>query len=701
MTRMMTWITVSILSVLFLYTPYLRGLFFDSDMYLTEVIVALVFLACAIYRYTKKELVQHNSNIYLILFIVPFTYIISLTHSETFSGAIENVLRWITYSALFLMLLWMRNSSLGDKVVDKLLANMFHLTGTWIAFFSVFGSWGWFEFKDLLLDYRLTGTFQYANTFAAVICSFWLFALFTLTNKNSPLWRIVLFSLPLVAYGIGLFYSYSRGVFLVFPFVWLLGLLILKIREQLAYILFTAVSTVAALFVFKQMVSTAESEIHVGVIPFFVTTLITIIVNIIIHLLMKRVNGNNGFIKLEARKLVKFVLPGVFIVLVLLIMLDLKSQGLIYQQLPESMQARVSDISLETSSLLGRTNVYEDAFKVVSDTPLIGIGGDGWKVAYTRYQELPYFNNEVHNGYLEILVSTGWFGLITFVLVIGGLFLLIYRRLQITVQEDERLTIKAAVVAVLMLFIHGAIDFDFSYGTVWFMIIWLLALAVPTEPILKRKWHLTSIIEKAILGVVTVCVLFFGIFAARFLLAEKSVSALSSEMSIEDAQSVFERAVFFYPYKVEYHQQLADLYLTRYQNEKNDDWKTKAIEQISVIEELEPNNANALLAISKKFLVLGEWDKSFEYLDKTLKNDRFSSQAFDVLIQVKTQIAIQYNQAGNKEKAIKYAKQALEHYKQYELLFDHYKEQSIPDKRNLELNEQTHLFIEQAKTIIG
>ena len=73
---------------------------------------------------------------------------------------------------------------------------------------------------------------------------------------------------------------------------------------------------------------------------------------------------------------------------------------------------RIKSIDFKERNVLERFYFYEDALKIFKTSPLIGLGSGGWKNVYFQYQNHPYFTKEVHNHYLDVLVSTGFLGFI-------------------------------------------------------------------------------------------------------------------------------------------------------------------------------------------------------------------------------------------------------------------------------------------------
>ncbi|MED1916035.1 hypothetical protein P4V64_11995, partial [Bacillus thuringiensis] len=112
---------------------------------------------------------------YLLVISIPLSQILSFIGSETLSGSLDNMIKWFTYAAFFILLNHIKQSDSSRKL-ERMLPVVFQITGIWISFFAIFGLGSWVEYEDIFLGNRLSGTFQYPNTFAAVISAFWLFS---------------------------------------------------------------------------------------------------------------------------------------------------------------------------------------------------------------------------------------------------------------------------------------------------------------------------------------------------------------------------------------------------------------------------------------------------------------------------------------------------------------------------------------------
>ena len=114
----------------------------------------------------KKE--TYSLKAVMIVILLPISYLVSLPTAESPRGAMDSLIKGLTYSSFFLLLYWV---SFNPKI-KKWLSPIFILTGTWISLFMLGIFYGFYDFHDAILNDRFAGVFQYPNTFAMVMVPF-------------------------------------------------------------------------------------------------------------------------------------------------------------------------------------------------------------------------------------------------------------------------------------------------------------------------------------------------------------------------------------------------------------------------------------------------------------------------------------------------------------------------------------------------
>ncbi|HEY0829080.1 MAG TPA: hypothetical protein VGE40_13355, partial [Bacilli bacterium] len=248
---------------------YTSGLFFDGDFYRFHILLYAVTFAAIMYLMIQKKAV-FPSGIWLP-FIMCLVYILPLWLSAaSIKGTMEQIMRWTSYGC-FLLLIY---HYARERLRRQFLHYAFQGIGLLIVFAAFGGLYGLIDFKDIvqymkderlsILGLRLAGFFQYANTFAVVIAAFLLYHLMVLikesgkTSRNGALQNgvsLAFAAFPLVAYGTALLLTESRGAWLMLGVAWVLGLFLIKWRQQVDYILLSIVTGAASLLVYRNLVS--------------------------------------------------------------------------------------------------------------------------------------------------------------------------------------------------------------------------------------------------------------------------------------------------------------------------------------------------------------------------------------------------------------------------------------------------------------
>lgn len=118
-----------------------------------------------------------------------------------------------------------------------------------------------------------------------------------------------------------------------------------------------------------------------------------------------------------------------------------------------------------SSTVAARGLMYRDALRLAGEAPWLGQGGGTWRNLYLAVQSRPYVGSQVHSGYLDLLLNVGSLGLaaVLLLLVAAGW----------SIRKAPRW-----LAPFLVLVLHSAVDFDWSYGLIWLMMLWLPAMAV-------------------------------------------------------------------------------------------------------------------------------------------------------------------------------------------------------------------------------
>ncbi|WP_052414742.1 O-antigen ligase family protein [Paenibacillus sp. FSL R5-0345] len=119
-----------------------------------------------------------------------------------------------------------------------------------------------------------------------------------------------------------------------------------------------------------------------------------------------------------------------------------------------------------SSTVSARSLFYRDAWRLAAEAPWLGRGGETWRSSYLAAQSRPYVGSQVHSGYLDILLNLGFVGLAAILLMLLAAGWLLAK------------SVPRLLPPFLVIVLHSAVDFDWSYGLIWLLLFWLPALAL-------------------------------------------------------------------------------------------------------------------------------------------------------------------------------------------------------------------------------
>jgi tetratricopeptide (TPR) repeat protein len=608
----MHWFTFIVLSIIFIVSPYSKGLYFMADFYGVSLIIVILSVIVLLRIFLYKE--PWNVKMMAIVFLLPLSYILPLPISVSVQEAGETAIRWITYAVFFFILYW----ATTKEEIRKWMPIVFQITGVWISIYMLFVSLGWLSSKGLYVSERFAGVLQYPNTYAMITGVFYLFSLVMMTQLQWTWRRLTIYSLPLITFLVCFIQTYSRGMLLVLPVAWFAGLLLLSARKQVEYILFSFISIGFSLSILQVNPSST------GTFVFLLLSLSSL--NLALVFIIKKYSYMVRILKLETwflGKWLRFLIPLIITFISLLALLDLKNQGLIYRSLPTEFQDRISSISLQASTAKERFIFLEDAFQISQESPLIGHGGGSWKTLYKTFQQGPYLSNKIHNGYMEWLVDTGWIGLILFIFVFG---FYLYQ-IVLAILKDKETTVRLAVIpGLLIVFAHSFIDFNFSYGTVWLIVFWLLAMGLSRgEGIINHGG--TLVLTKISLVILAGSILMNGFFSYKYLQAAKYFHKAKGAETVESKRGLLEQAVNLYPQNTTYLSNLIDMELKLGKNKQED--KAQLIARVDQLVDAAPRNSNIILKAALVSEEIGESEQAFDLYQRALELDHFNSKIYE------------------------------------------------------------------------
>lgn len=115
----------------------------------------------------------------------------------------------------------------------------------------------------------------------------------------------------------------------------------------------------------------------------------------------------------------------------------------------------------------GRTLLWRDSMKMVTEYAVVGCGPEGFRKAFLPYkstslaQDAPSTNNESsHNSYIDAALSYGLPGAILYVAIIVSSFSLLLRARRRATENDTRIILESLVSSLAAVVVHNLFIFD-------------------------------------------------------------------------------------------------------------------------------------------------------------------------------------------------------------------------------------------------
>ena len=678
----MQWFIFTCLTILFIVTPFQKGLYFTAQSYGVYFIILALSLSLMIRHFIIQK--EYSLKSVIVVILIPISYLISFISAESPRGAMDSWIRWLAYTAFFLLLYWVSQNA----KIKKWLMPAFYITGYALSFFMLFVSFGWIDFHHGILSGRFAGTFQYPNTFAMVMGAYYLLGLVLLTEKGKSHSYYLFYAIPLVNFMFCFIGAFSRGMVLILPVIWFIGLCLLPTKRQIEYVLYTIITTGCALLASQ----------WTGIQFFVVFLLLSVgLILVVKDLLSRKLQWKGIFDK----KILRFVFPILIVFVTILAILDLVFKGLGYRMLPTALQGKIDGISLQAATAQERLMFYQDALKMSLDSPIIGFGGEGWATVYRMYQQTPYLSNKIHNGYLEILIDTGWLGLLLFFLVFGYFF---YVMISAYKNKRNRTNITAVNLALLVVFTHSFLDFNFSYGTIWLMVMWLLVMGISdqaaeldtvngqgskgqmTEKEMKKRIgtvfnRLNEETQKrwltGAIGVFTIFILIGLVFSFRYLQGSKAFTEAKQAKSAGSRIELLQEAISYQPTNTKYLVQLGDTYMVLREKNKANLFEKEMNGIVEKLVDLEPKHSSLLVKAASYKEKLGQYHEAVKLLDKGLVVDHYETKLYEKSMELKLKLAHQ-----EEDKKMEWAQSALKDYEQAEYWYEQFQKKNLSEAYN-------------------
>jgi hypothetical protein len=705
------WLLVVITGLFMFWAPFQRALFnggtfdFERPIYSASVWSSIILLLISILAFFVFKLKEKKDVLTILVFMMPLTYVISLSNAASHYLATNMVYIQMLYATFFILGVFLTKNKIGTIII----ARLFMVSGYFIVVFGLLywlgnGSFAghlvkWFAFMDgtnsnlyrdaVLTDVngsRLTSVFQYANTYAALLITLILSSLFYIIKSRK--WYVVLpHAFLLVPTIVSFWLTLSRGAIVVIPVIVLVMLFFFKISRQIIALIQLVLAFITSLVILQKV-----SDIGIGLqkqtnsteswhgwsillLASLVFTVLSIVIQVFVQPWLERMVS-----RFDSKKYATFFLPIVTIIIGVIGAILIFSDTGVKNLLPDNVRTRIGNINFQQNSVLERGTFYKDAVKLWTDYPILGAGGGAWASLYEKYQNNPYTSRQAHNFALQYLVEAGALGFLAFIsFVIAVSFF--YIRSYIKNSQEKRDLHFLFFIIVISLLAHSMIDFDLSYvymGAILFLSLGgMLGNSSSSELKLKSDSLVVHKSFPAAIGI-TSLVMFF--ISAQLLSANSSyketLNVIKTSQDYNQIVKPLDKAISLHPGHPDYLLTgqasrigiLLQVYNQMQKENPNDPTKSEpffnqAQDLMSQLLKKEPHNRVVAMQQLNMLLIKGNKQGALEWSNAQIPNYPWYMDMYEKSISLNIELAGEANAKGNAQEFNSRLDSALATYK--------------------------------------
>lgn len=146
-----------------------------------------------------------------------------------------------------------------------------------------------------------------------------------------------------------------------------------------------------------------------------------------------------------------------------------------YKYIPNKIGVLFNKFLTRGKSLEQRGYMYNDCLKIAKDSPIIGNGGNTWRVVSRAVSEYKGALKESHSYFFELLISYGIIGVIAFLSFVIYFFITIFKQCK---KDKEKRKNKILIAIGLFILLLHSITFDFNMSFMLIQLVVYIYMAV-------------------------------------------------------------------------------------------------------------------------------------------------------------------------------------------------------------------------------
>lgn len=324
--------------------------------------------------------------------------------------------------------------------------------------------------------------------------------------------------------------------------------------------------------------------------------------------------------------------------------------------LPRTLYDRLFGFNRRDINVVTRFRYVKDAWEIIKDYPILGLGGHGWKARYTQYQSALYASTEVHNHFLQVWVETGIIGLLIFL----GLWLaFINTAYKLCSGEDEEKSMYAVAISIGVLAVvsHSLYDFNLSLGAIGIFLWALMGVmrSFSLTDVKAKRLNIPAALPAAVGIALLIFVISLNIGHRSFI---KGYGMLERNQ-FNRAVPVLEKAIKYDAFDPEPRVALANAYEVLYENTNNYSYLEKAQSQLEKAYSLSRYNPSYSHYLGTFLVRLREFDKGLAALSRTIELQPHLENHYNNYAKASMNIAVFLISQGQRTEAESYINKAL------------------------------------------
>jgi len=666
---LLAWIGALGIALFLLIFPYDRALFngyefsFDEPIYKAAIFALIMLLVAAGYSLRGWAFNSIRGLMSIAILLLPLMYWLASFQAVSSYYAKFMVLFAFLLAAFFLAGLFFGEHVHTRKVLEYGLIGSAYL----IVLFGLLNLFGQIYYHHALWlahdGYRLTSVFQYSNTYGAFLVAVFLISIYYTVHSTKRSAQL-LHAFMLIPIWISFMLTYSRGAIVVLPVMIVIIMPFLRFSRQIAYIATAGVSIILSMLLLGKL--SANSDAIAQIVQPTDTkeaTTISLFSSLPLQSWALLLLGSAamaglawlyhaklaGWLEARTSKLAAYkwsfaAMPAAIVLITAAAGASLLGSSAVRSLLPDKLAERIANLNLQQHSVLERFTFYKDGLGFAQDYPIFGAGGGAWQAMFEQYQNNPYWSRQAHSYYVQLLVETGWLGLIVAIILLAAVYFFYIRSyIRYPERRGSHLVFFILSTALLM---HSAIDFNMSYlyiGAIVFLSLGAMLSPFGKEAVKSKSKEQapgTASVSKVRYiypGAISLLTIVFLIIVIREQGAinkfnEAYTLASNPQTSLGQVIPILDKAISTSPKHTDFNIIRADWLEQGYNQSSDVLYLQQAIESLNAAKKHDPYNRGLLLATQRVLLKDGQIDANLELLDDGLEKFPWTIDIYEAAV---------------------------------------------------------------------